>query len=111
MNNLHQTAHHCVQHADVKLLEAALAIEEEVRAFLLDEARDHLMRAESLQPGSGAWRMACLSARQGRAPLCQQWLQRAHKYGALPARDEVESCSDLALVRHEEWFVAIVNNL
>src|SRR5690606_1512625 len=105
MSKSQHDARQCVQHADVKLLEAALAFEEEVRAYLLDEARDHLMRAESLHPGSGAWRMACLSGRQGRAPLCQHWLKRAHKHGSLPARDEVENCADLAVVRHERWFV------
>jgi len=111
MSESKTTAHRCVQHADVKLIEAAMAAEEELRAYLLDEARDHLMRAESLHPGSGAWRMARLSARQGRKPLCQQWLERARKHDALPAREEVEQCADLAFVRREKWFKALLNAL
>ena len=111
MSESKKHAHHCVQHAEVKLLEAAMAAEEEIRAYLVDEARDHLLRAESLHPGSGAWRMACLSGRQGRKPMCQQWLKRAHKLGALPSRAEVENCADLAPVRHEQWFKALLSAL
>lgn len=111
MSDPSATATRCVQHAEVKLLEAAMAPEQELRAHLMDEARDHLVRAESLKPGSGAWHMARLSGRQGRKPLCQQWLTRAHKHGALPTRAEVESCGDLASVRGEKWFRALLNSL
>ena len=110
MSEAKTAANRCVQHAEVKLLEAAMA-PEETRAPLLDEARDHLMRAESLHPGSGAWHLARLSARQGRKPLCQQWLQRGHKHGALPPREEVEQCADLASVRRDKWFKALLKEL
>lgn len=110
MSESKAAANHCVQHAEVKLLEAAMA-PEEIRAHLFDEARDHLMRAESLHPGSGSFRLARLSARQGRKPLCQQWLERALKLDALPPREEVEQCADLASVRREKWFQALLKSL
>jgi len=111
MSDSKTAADRCVQHAEVKLLEAAMAPGGDLRAHLLDQARDHLMRAESLQPGSGAWRMACLSARQGRKEPCQQWLQRALKHNALPPREEVERCADLVPVRREKWFKALLEAL
>jgi len=69
------------------------------------EAKDLLIQAESLEPGSGSWLMACLNARMENPVLCQKWLERARSADRLPPRDEVAESPYFASVRGHKWFV------
>jgi hypothetical protein len=99
-----------LDHADVKLLQADFA-SGEARTALLDEARDLLILGEMRHPGSGAWRLACVSARMGQEKLCLKWLERARKTGTLPAKEIVAGAAELEAVHDKHWFKAFVREL
>ena len=43
----------------------------------LDDARQKLLQADNLSPGSGAYDLACLDATQGNASEAVEWLKRS----------------------------------
>ena len=49
---------------------------------LLTEAEEKCRRAEEIQPGSGAYNLACSLALQGRADEALDWLAKAFEYNA-----------------------------
>lgn len=103
-------AHELIQYAEATLLQAELSGGPE-REALLQEVKDALIRAESVEPGSGAWLMACVNARLDNAPLCQKWLERAHAADALPSRDAMLSSPYLKPVRDQKWFQRFLKRL
>lgn len=99
-----------IQRAETTLLQAELAAGAD-REALLQEAKDILIRAESMSPGSGSWFMACVNARMDNVPLCQKWLERAYAAGALPTRDEMSKSPYMSRVRDERWFQRLLSRL
>ena len=100
--NARQQAENHVQHAEVQMLQAGMAAGPE-RQALLAEAKDALIRAERLAPGSGAWKLACIHAWAENADLCRQWLERARNAGTLPRADEIAGDPHFAKVRDKKW--------
>jgi hypothetical protein len=99
-----------VEHAEVLLFQASMA-EGPERTALLAEAKDALIRAETIEKGCGAWRLACISALEGNAHLCKGWLERARAMGTLPERSVVESEPCLNRVRSAKWFKRFLNDV
>jgi hypothetical protein len=106
MNN----AKECVEHAEVLMMQAELT-SGEARRDLLDQATDVLFRAERLLAGSGAWRIACIHARQGNRELCLRWLQRGRDLNTLPPVGEMRASAYFTEVRFKEWFREFVDSL
>ena len=92
-----------LEHAQVQMLQAGLAQGSD-RESLLTGAKDAFIRAERLQPGSGAWWLACLSAHSGNGDLCRKWLERALKCGTLPETAALTQSPYLDRVRGKKWF-------
>lgn len=99
-----------IQYAEVQLLQADMAGEPE-RHTLIAQAKDALVKAEQLEPGCAAWRVACLNAREGKGDLCQKWLELARGAGALPDADTLRSHADLARVRGQKWFKRLLRDI
>lgn len=53
------------------------------RPGLLREARENFLASESREPGSGAFRAACVSARLGEQDECRKWLEQSTEPGLL----------------------------
>ena len=92
-----------LQFAEVQMLQAEMA-PTSTREALLHEAKDALIRAEHLAPGSGAWKLACINAYTGKTKLCRQWLKRARNAGTLPPSAELKKSPYLEKVRDQKWF-------
>ena len=105
---MHPSEH--VEHATVLMMQAELA-HGEARRDLLDEATDVLLRAERVDPGIGAWQLACIHARQDNRELCERWLVRAHKNGLLPKREEILASPYFADTRIRAWVRRIIDKL
>ncbi|MCP4645310.1 MAG: hypothetical protein GY851_33010 [bacterium] len=99
-----------VQFAQVQMLQADMA-QGPTREQILLEAKDALMKAEQAQPGAGAWLLACINARAGKADLCREWLKRAGNAGTLPSVDELRASPYLVSVRDAKWFKQLVKDL
>ena len=95
--------------AEAKMMQAELS-QGPRQELLYAEAKDELIRAEHILPGSGSWKLACICARQGQERLCQKWLERAGKAGALPSRDTLMKSPHLSTVKNKRWFKRLVKN-
>jgi hypothetical protein len=71
---------------------------------LLAQAREKLLGAEAIRPGSGAYSLACLSALQGDEAGCREWIEKSRELSALPRREWMMEDPDLDSVRQCEWF-------
>lgn len=99
-----------IEIARVKLVQLEFA-QGEHKDVLFSEARDALLLAEHITPGSGAWTLACISARVGSEALCERWLQRAVKRGMMPSKAEIKSSPYMVNVIRKAWFEKIIENL
>jgi hypothetical protein len=78
------------------------------RLGLLREARQNFAASESAEPGSGAYRAACVSARLGEEDECRKWLEQCREPGILVTRDELAEEPHLESVWDRDWFQALV---
>ena len=72
---------------------------------VLDEAEKYLTKAEKLQPGLGAYNLACVSSLKDDGEECLKWLEISRKEGWLPSKDHMAKDPDLDPVRKQEWFI------
>lgn len=93
-----------LQHAETMMMQAEFA-DAEARPQIYQEAKDELIRAEGVMPGSGAWLMACLHARQDKGDLCLKWLTRAHNTQMLPDLATIQNHPHFKNAVTQEWFV------
>jgi len=68
------------------------------------QAKEKTLQAEDIQPGAGAYRAACASARLGEEDECRKWLERCRELGTLPSRKHMETDPHLDSVRDKAWF-------
>ena len=61
-------------------------------------------RAEFLEPGSAAYRLAVLHAKRGNTEAAKNYLLAARKAGSLPPIDEVKDNPDFKSLRGLDWF-------
>lgn len=94
-----------LKHAEAQMMQAEFA-DADGKEALFHEAKDHLIRAEQIMPGSGAWLMSCIHARANNGALCVKWLERARKSSTLPDMDTVLNHAHFSKVVTEKWFVA-----
>ena len=76
--------------------------EESVR--LLRQAKEKFLGSELREPGSGAYRAACVCARLGENEECPEWLKKSRKPGVLVTRDKLAGESLFEPVRYTDWF-------
>ena len=74
---------------------------------LLEEAREKCSRAEGIQPGAGAFNLACVESRAGNLDECMAWLTKAIEHRAELA-EKAQTDPDLAAARGDDRFWAIV---
>jgi len=90
------------------LFAQAMRASGEERLGLLREAREGFLASESREPGSGAYRAACVSARLGEEDECRKWLEQSREPGILVTRDELAEEPHLESVRDQDWFQALI---
>ena len=82
--------------------------EGEEAVLLLEQATDRALSAEQLMAGSGAYNLACISARLGKVDEAKMWLHQSLETGFLPSRNHLSEDDDLDAVREEPWFAEIL---
>jgi tetratricopeptide (TPR) repeat protein len=92
----------------VVLWAQARGAEGEESTRLLLAAKDKLVEAESHEPESAAYNLACVCAQLGDPTECRQWLEKSREPGILVSRDQMASEEELASVRQCDWFQAIL---
>lgn len=92
-----------ISYGTARLLQVGNRIGGDIYALLL-EAEEHLLRAESIQPGDGAYNLACVYARLGNEAACREWLERTRELGKLPSREYVKNDPDLENIKDSQWF-------
>jgi hypothetical protein len=70
----------------------------------LEAAKEKLTAAESHEPGSAAYNLACVCSQLGHESECREWLQRSREPGVLVSRDQMSTETELAAVRDLAWF-------
>ena len=75
---------------------------------LLRLARGELLRAEQLGAGAAAYNLACGAALAGDPGECRMWLERCQQAAQLPLAEQLRADPDLACVRDEPCFVALL---
>lgn len=93
-----------LKHAEAQMMQAEFA-DAEGKEALFHEAQDHLIRAEQIVPGSGAWLMSCIHARLNNGALCVKWLDRAKNSSKLPDTETIQNHAHFAQAKGERWFV------
>lgn len=81
------------------------------RNELLERAVDRFVTAEELEPGRGAYNLACAYAQLGNERECRDWFKRALKGRYMPSKQLVEQDPDLEPVRQHEWFLNLLAKL
>jgi len=74
----------------------------------LREAKQKFIESEGRDPGTGAYRAACVCARLGQPEECKQWLEQSREPGVFIAREEMAAEPHFASVRECEWFQSLV---
>jgi hypothetical protein len=77
------------------------------RIGLLMEAKEKFLVSETFEPGSGAYRLACVCARLCEDEECRNWLEQSREPGILVTRDEMLEEPHFELVRERDWFQAL----
>ena len=72
--------------------------------YLFSKATEKLLKAEEIQPGSGACNLACMAALKGDSAEARKWLEESNELGTLPDNQDLLEDPDLQSVRDEEWF-------
>ena len=75
---------------------------------MLEEAESKCLQAEEIEPGVGAYNLACISARRGDESGAQRWLLRAKDTGKLPPLQDIMTDTDLDSVKETSWFKEII---
>jgi tetratricopeptide (TPR) repeat protein len=75
---------------------------------MLEPAKQRLAAAESVEPGSAAYNLACVCAQLGHESECRQWLERSREPGILVSREQMSTEAELAAVRDLPWFRELV---
>ncbi len=94
-----------LKHAEAQMMQAEFA-DTEGKEALFVEAKDQLIRAEKIMPGSGAWLMSCIHARTNNGEMCVRWLERARKSSMLPDTETILNHAHFSEVVTEKWFFA-----
>jgi len=78
---------------------------------LFAQAGEKLLRTESLNPGKGAYDLACLSALKGHTDECKKWILKSFERGSLPSKQHLLEDLDLKRVRGLDWFQKLLAQL
>ena len=93
--------------AAVLLVEFGFRGGTEAESVLL-RAQELATKADNLEPGQGAYNLACVRALLGDESGCRQWLEKARDHGKLPMRGLLMQDTDLDSVRDTDWFQEIL---
>ena len=91
-----------------RLALASRTLDERERRRLLRLAREALLAAERLGAKAAAYNLACAEALAGDLPQCRFWLERCKATLHLPPAEQLRADPDLASVRSEPWFGALL---
>ena len=82
--------------------------EESVR--LLRDAKEKFLASETREPGTGAYRAACVCARLGEEEECRHWLTESREPGILVTRGEMADAPHFENVRQSDWFQGLLQD-
>ena len=94
--------------ASTLIMRAGLHREYDVKIEYLRFAEDLMIKVEQMEPGLGAYNLACISCARGDEQECKLWLERSKVAGHLPAKEILLFEPDLRAVRDTAWFKAFV---
>jgi heat shock protein HtpX len=80
----------------------------EEAASMLRQAKAKFLESESCEPGTGAYRAACVCARLGETDECFEWLEKSREPEILVTADEMEREAHLESVRGDERWGLVV---
>jgi hypothetical protein len=75
------------------------------------QAREKLLEAERLRPGSGAYNLACVAALLGDATEAARWLELLESMGQRPSVEKMAAEKDFARVRDQPEFASFLESL
>jgi tetratricopeptide (TPR) repeat protein len=78
---------------------------------LWEQARVHANRAESLEPGTGAYNLACIAAEHNDRAGVEKWLNHCADFGKIQPWSHINRDPSLAAIRNEAWFEALVTSI
>ena len=93
------------------LLQAKNKEGQETGRRLLREAREKLLEAERIRPGSGAENLACVEALDGNVSEAVRWLAVCNSSGTRLTRKRIEADVDFDGIRRQPEFVRFVESL
>jgi Tfp pilus assembly protein PilF len=100
--------HEALNNWGATLAERAKRASDPAEAERLFEAAERLFEAAlNLAPGR-TYNLACVMALRNRADECRRYLEIAETANTLPSADHLMTDDDLAAVRDEPWFTALV---
>ncbi|ELR14246.1 uncharacterized protein ACA1_082190 [Acanthamoeba castellanii str. Neff] len=73
------------------------------------EAKAKLAAAEGVESGAGAYNLGCVAALEGNADDSRRWLEKCRRDGRGPAVELWSGDNDLASVRDQAWFKALLH--
>ena len=82
----------------------------EERVHLLREAKEKFLASETREPGTGAYRTACVCARLGEEEECLHWLTESREPGILVTRGEMADEPHFESVRQSDWFRGLLQD-
>jgi len=71
---------------------------------LYRKAEELLLTAEAQSPGIAAYELACFYDFTGQEDACKDWLMKAHRFGNLPDREQLEADPWLTNILSTQWF-------
>jgi hypothetical protein len=80
-------------------------------ASFYGEAKEKIYAADALEPGIGAYNLACIHSLRGEQWECQKYLEQARAAGNLPSEKYLKMDKDLDNVRNEKWFKSFIQSL
>lgn len=78
---------------------------------LYEKAKEKILAANALEPGIGAYNLACFHGLRGEGEECRKHLTQAQETGNLPEKGHLKTDKDLDNVRDSSWFQAFMEEL
>lgn len=78
---------------------------------LYEQAKQHFIKANSIQAGSASYNLACIHALHAEDEACLSALEDSRDHGSLPETDDILTDSDLESVKSHHWFTDFIASL
>lgn len=93
-----------MRNADALVLQGQMAPDADTQEHCYVQAFDLYVKVEAANPGTAAWKLACVAAHREKPKIADLWLRRAVKFGGIPELDVVETHYAFEKYRGQKWF-------